>query len=41
MLQAKFCKRNKEETAESYFLAGSSLVWWMVGGSLLASNIDG
>ena len=41
MLQAKFRKRNKEETAESYFLAGRSLVWWMVGGSLFASNIGG
>ena len=41
MLQVKFRKRNKEETAESYFLAGRSLVWWMVGGSLFASNIGG
>ena len=41
LLQAKLRKRNKEETAESYFLAGRSLVWWMVGGSLFASNIGG
>ena len=41
MLQAKFRKRNKKETSESYFLAGRSLVWWMVGGSLFASNIGG
>jgi Na+/proline symporter len=40
-LQAKLRKKNKEETAESYFLAGRSLVWWMVGGSLFASNIGG
>ena len=40
-MQAKFCQRNKEETAESYFSAGRSLVWWMVGGSLFASNIGG
>lgn len=39
--QAKFRKRNKEVTAEGYFLAGRSLVWWMVGGSLFASNIGG
>jgi uncharacterized sodium:solute symporter family permease YidK len=41
ILQAKLRKKNKEETAESYFLAGRSLVWWMVGGSLFASNIGG
>ena len=39
--QAKFRKKNKEVTAEGYFLAGRSLVWWMVGGSLFASNIGG
>ena len=40
-MQAKFRQRNKEETAESYFLAVRSLVWWMVGGSLFAGNIGG
>ena len=41
--QAKFRKgkRGTEETAEGYFLAGRTLTWWMVGGSLFASNIGG
>ena len=36
-------KRKKgegEETTESYFLAGKSLPWWIIGGSLIASNIS-
>ncbi len=28
------------ETTESYFLAGKSLPWWIIGGSLIASNIS-
>lgn len=28
------------ETARDYFLAGSSIPWWAVGGSLIASNIS-
>ncbi|CAB4009905.1 sodium glucose cotransporter 5-like [Paramuricea clavata] len=42
-LVAKFRKgkRGTEETAEGYFLAGRTLTWWMVGGSLFASNIGG
>lgn len=30
----------EEETTESYFLAGKSLPWWIIGGSLIASNIS-
>jgi len=30
----------KEETTEDYFLAGRSLTWWMIGLSLIASNIS-
>lgn len=30
----------KEETADDYFLAGRSLPWWMIGISLIASNIS-
>jgi len=30
----------KEETTEEYFLAGRTLTWWMVGLSLIASNIS-
>ena len=28
------------ETAKDYFLAGKSLPWWIIGGSLIASNIS-
>jgi len=30
----------KEETSEDYFLAGRGLTWWMIGLSLIASNIS-
>ena len=30
----------KENTTEDYFLAGRSLTWWMIGISLIASNIS-
>lgn len=30
----------KEEDTEDYFLAGRSLTWWMIGLSLIASNIS-
>lgn len=30
----------KEETSEDYFLAGRGLTWWMIGISLIASNIS-
>ena len=30
----------KEETSEDYFLAGRSLTWWLIGISLIASNIS-
>ncbi|MEC3908501.1 solute:sodium symporter family transporter [Tamlana sp. 2201CG12-4] len=30
----------KEETSEDYFLAGRSLSWWVIGLSLIASNIS-
>lgn len=30
----------KEETGEDYFLAGRKLTWWLVGLSLIASNIS-
>jgi len=33
-------KRGESETTESYFLAGKSLPWWIIGGSLIASNIS-
>ena len=32
--------REKSATASDYFLAGRSLPWWAVGGSLIASNIS-
>jgi len=30
----------KEETGEDYFLAGRGLTWWLIGFSLIASNIS-
>jgi SSS family solute:Na+ symporter len=30
----------KEETGEDYFLAGRNLSWWLIGFSLIASNIS-
>ena len=30
----------KEETTEDYFLAGRNLTWWLIGFSLIASNIS-
>lgn len=33
-------KGGESETTESYFLAGKSLPWWIIGGSLIASNIS-
>ncbi|CAB3992850.1 sodium glucose cotransporter 5-like [Paramuricea clavata] len=40
-LAVKFRRGRRQESAESFFLAGRSLVWWMVGGSIFASNIGG
>ncbi|MEM6321622.1 MAG: hypothetical protein AAF960_28445, partial [Bacteroidota bacterium] len=37
---SKSKKGEGEETTESYFLAGKSLPWWIIGGSLIASNIS-
>ena len=33
-------KSRKEETSEDYFLAGRGLCWWLIGFSLIASNIS-
>jgi len=30
----------KQENAADYFLAGRNLTWWIIGGSLIASNIS-
>jgi len=38
-IYSKFGKKKKEESEESYFLAGRSMAWWAVGGSLYASNM--
>ena len=40
-IKVKFRRGRREESAESFFLAGRSLVWWMVGGSIFGSNIGG
>ena len=33
-------KKNKDKTAEDYFLAGKLLPWWTIGASLIAANIS-
>ncbi len=33
-------KKNRDKTAEDYFLAGKSLPWWTIGASLIAANIS-
>ncbi|RMG84579.1 MAG: sodium/glucose cotransporter [Bacteroidetes bacterium] len=33
-------RKEKQETAQDYFLASKALPWWAVGGSLIASNIS-
>ncbi len=33
-------KSRREETGEDYFLAGRGLTWWLIGLSLIASNIS-
>ena len=30
----------KEDNSEDYFLAGRRLTWWLIGVSLIASNIS-
>ena len=33
-------KKDREKTAEDYFLAGKTLPWWAIGASLIAANIS-
>ena len=33
-------KKGGNQTSKDYFLAGKSLPWWIIGGSLIASNIS-
>ena len=33
-------KKGHKKTTEDYFLAGKSLPWWAIGGSLLAANVS-
>jgi SSS family solute:Na+ symporter len=35
-----FASRKAKRTKRDYFLAGDKLPWWMIGGSILASNIS-
>ncbi len=35
-----YASRTKDENDESYFLAGRKLTWWLIGFSLIASNIS-
>ena len=35
-----FASRITRNTKRDYFLAGDRLPWWMIGGSIVASNIS-
>ncbi|KAA0994227.1 sodium/solute symporter [Dyadobacter sp. UC 10] len=35
-----YASREGEQTKRDYFLAGDKLPWWMIGGSIIASNIS-
>lgn len=35
-----YASRKGSETKRDYFLAGDKLPWWMIGGSIIASNIS-
>lgn len=35
-----YASRKGEQTKRDYFLAGDKLPWWMIGGSIIASNIS-
>jgi SSS family solute:Na+ symporter len=35
-----YVSRNRNKSAEDYFLAGKSLPWWAIGSSLIAANIS-
>jgi solute:Na+ symporter, SSS family len=35
-----YASRKGERTKRDYFLAGDKLPWWMIGGSIIASNIS-
>jgi SSS family solute:Na+ symporter len=35
-----YASRNSRRTKRDYFLSGDKLSWWMIGGSLVASNIS-
>ena len=35
-----YASRKAQRTKRDYFLAGDKLPWWMIGGSILASNIS-
>ncbi|MCK5794857.1 MAG: hypothetical protein KAH12_09115, partial [Anaerolineales bacterium] len=35
-----WASRGKKTTTEGYFLAGRGLSWWLIGFSLIASNIS-
>src|SRR5262245_18390227 len=35
-----YAARKGQRTKRDYFLAGDKLSWWMIGGSIIASNIS-
>ena len=40
VITVSLVKSRKEESSEDYFLAGRKLTWWLIGFSLIASNIS-
>ncbi len=40
LLVGLYASRKGKQTKRDYFLAGDKLPWWMIGGSIIASNIS-
>lgn len=40
LLLGLYASRKGKDTKRDYFLAGDKLPWWMIGGSIIASNIS-
>lgn len=40
LLLGLYASRKGKQTKRDYFLAGDKLPWWMIGGSIIASNIS-
>ncbi len=40
MATVGFFASRKESASDDYFLAGRDLIWWIIGGSMIAANIS-